>query len=196
MGRVPVVGLGNRVHESRLIWAPSPDDRTLAVRLYRDPETTAHMGADGRDVGLALYMGHVHGAMAYADLDMRPQAVVGRGLLETTALFRGVDRPVIKPGLDGRVYIYVSKPRSTFVCPAERHRLRLGPQEVLPPENSVFATFVLFDDDAVRRWEPEIRQIGGEQVDGIIVDWEWTLADPNNPDLPDDYAGRYDERMW
>jgi hypothetical protein len=195
-GRVPVEGLGNSTFESRLIWAPSPDDRTLAVRLFRDPETADQMGADDRDIGLAMYAGHIHGAIAYTDLEGKSRAQIGRGLLEATALFRGVHRPMIKPNLDGRVYAYVSTPRSTFVRPMDRHELRLGPFEALKPENAVFVTFVLFDDDAVRRWDREIRDAHGENVDGIVVDWEWTLADPYHPDLPDDYNGRYDERKW
>jgi hypothetical protein len=154
------------------------------------------MDTDGRDVGLAMYAGHVHGAIGYVDLNGRNQATIGHGLLEATALFRGVDRPRIAPGLDERVYIYVTNPPSTFVCPIERREFRLGPIEALAPGRSVFATYVVFDDDAIRRWDSDIRAIGAQQVDGIVADWEWVLADPNNPNLPDDCMGRYDERMW
>lgn len=195
-GRVPVEGLANSFGEARLVWAPSPQNRTLAVRLFTSPDTADQMGADQRDGGLAMYAGHIHGAVAYTDLRGNPQAKVGRGLLEARALFRGIHRPMIDKELDNFVYVYILNPDHTYVYPPARRRLRLGPLQAEKPLYSVFTIFVLFHDESIRRWRAQINRIGGEEIDGLILDWEWAFASSPDGFLPDDHENRYDERIW
>lgn len=188
------------------VWAPARDDRNLAVRLFVNPITIRQMVDDHRNAGIGQFAALIHGSITYTSLGgMRRREALG-GLQNAVALFRGISRPMAGSGTDRHpiidfhddreVYVYVTNPGSDYVWPSQRRFSPLGPQEAPKPEASVFATFVVFDKGVIASAVEAIREAGGGQVDGIVQNWEWTLASAKDPSLPDDFENRYEERLW
>ena len=97
---------------------------------------------------------------------------------------------------DDEVYVYIADSGYDYVYPQERRFSSLGLLQAPMPHSSVFATFVVLDDGVVASAAEAIREAGGGQVDGIVQNWEWTLASPDDPALPEDFQNRYAQRMW
>lgn len=101
------------------------------------------------------------------------------GLKHARSLFRGIKRPFKADGLDGQIYTYIVRPRFVYeylphmVCVAKRYEA---------PNDTVLAVYVSFDDEKCEK--------------GAILSWEWVPVDKRDPNLPENYANRYDERIW
>jgi hypothetical protein len=164
------------------------------------------MRDDHRNAGIGQFAGLVHGSITYTSIGgMQRRAELG-GLKNAGALFRGINRPMSGSGTDQHpiidfnddheVYVYITNPGSDYVWPPWRRFSSLGPQEAPKPEASVFTTFVVFDEAVIASAAEAIHEAGGGQVDGIVQNWEWTLASTQDPSLPDDFENRYEARLW
>lgn len=101
------------------------------------------------------------------------------GLKHTHAIYRGIKRPYKEAEKDGNVYIYVVQHRYVYqytphmVCVAKR---------VPAPDRAVFVAYVVFEDQPFGK--------------GAVQNWEWVVADPENPKCPKDVNNRYEEKVW
>lgn len=82
-------------------------------------------------------------------------------------------------GVDKDVYIYVVRPRYVYRFIA--HMVCLARREAAP-DGAVFVCYVVFNDALLEH--------------GVVVNWEWVFADPEDPALPANYSDRYDEKVW
>jgi hypothetical protein len=101
------------------------------------------------------------------------------GLKHSHAIYRGIKRPYKEAERDGDVYIYVVQHRyvyqyiSNMVCVAKR---------APAPARALFVAYVVFE---------------GQPFDkGVVQNWEWVVADPENPKYPKDFNNRYEEKVW
>lgn len=180
----------------QFVVAPSPADPNKPVILFTHPETICLMLGDTRNAAMGQYAGLVHGEiLAQTEAGETYSAGTG-GLAQAIALFRGIKRPCVQNGTDSLIHIYVTNPRVDFMWPEDRRYSARGPMRLAPPKMSVFTTFVIFDPDMVRKHRDAIDASGGGPVDGIILNWEWTLASPTDRRLPDEFDSRYEERVW
>ena len=100
------------------------------------------------------------------------------GLKHCHVIFKGIKRPFQEKGLDGSVYVYVASPR--YVYKYEPHMVCVA-KRIKAPLNAVFATYVKFDHNL---------------DNGEVISWEWVVADKEQPQYPENYANRYDEKVW
>jgi hypothetical protein len=134
---------------------------------------------------LGEYCGLVHGDT----LESTPDGPVDGGtdgLMGAVALYRGIQRPMIDPGLDSDIYVYVTK-RLTGA----------GPIRIARPKDSVFVTYAEIGARASNQldeWSKSGAKCAG--LDGIIHNWEWVLWAPLDPHLPDRHEARYQDRIW
>ena len=164
--------------------APSPDRADRMVKLVVEPERVRQLASLSRKTPLF--------ELCYNVCGFRPPVNnIGYheegeyfpdhwgGLKHTHAIFRGLKRPMTEEGLDGTIYVYLVSPRFTYrffphmVCCAKREKA---------PDQAVFAAYVNFIDDD---WNQ-----------GVILNWEWVAADPENCLLPDNYRNRYEQEVW
>lgn len=166
------------------------------MRLFTHPETIRLMLGDVRNAAMGQYAGLVHGEVQGQTDAGEPYTAGTGGLVMAVALFRGIKRPCIDSDTDGRIYVYVTNPRVDFIWPEDRRFAAAGPIRIAPPKMSVFTTFVVFEAEMVAAQRDAIDANGGGPVDGIIVNWEWTLASAKDQRLPDDFDSHYEERVW
>lgn len=95
---------------------------------------------------------------------------------------------------DFEVYVYVTNPQSDFLYPGKRFDGSLF-VPVRAPAESVFTTFFVMTNSKTAQ-TLAVEQHGEERVDGVILNWEWTLRSASDPRLPDDYENRYRDRIW
>lgn len=179
-----------------IVWAPSPSDRDQLLRLFVNPETIRIMTDDRRNAGVGQYAGLVHGNIQCVGVDNVPRWVNTGGLRAANACFRGIKRKMIAPFRDKQVFVYVINPEYDYVFPGRFSDL--GPNQVQRPLNSVFTVFVSLHPDDIAAAEGAMGKflLGGERIDGLVQNWNWTFCDKDDADLPDDWRNRYDERMW
>jgi len=195
--RPPVGNVINRIIDPWFVWAPAPEDRTRAVKLFADPNLMAQLRGDHRATAYHQYFGHILGKTSFVDQDGSRRTIADVGILEQSiALFRGLLRPFNENGDDKEGHIFVSNPKHDYAYNADRTSESGRPLQVVPPHDSIFATFVRFGEEIVAPHRQEIKSFGGNDVGGIIVGWEWTFCAPSERSLPNDFATRYDERIW
>jgi hypothetical protein len=115
------------------------------------------------------------------------------GVSEAYALFRGLKRPLNTERVDKAVCVFVTKPSRTYTYP-DRFGER---QERKAPLDSVFVTYAEIAADPATVFASTL--VPGsvpEGVRGVVIGWEWTLADKADASLPADHAARYVERVW
>lgn len=135
---------------------------------------------------IAEYSGLVHGVLGLQEFGYD-------GLLEATALFRGLRRPLNEHGEDGNFLVYVSSPPTTYHYQNRAGLLASNPLPRRKPRfngrDAVFVTYVHPLD------EPEVLD-PGTKAHGYVRYWEWVAADPQNAELPDRWNERYKGRLW
>jgi len=163
--------------------APSPDGSGEIIKLKVDDERVRQLARLRRKTALFELVYNVLGQVP-------PVNNIGHhenssfpdhwgGMRHAHAIFKGLKRPMNDHDLDGNVYIYVLSPRFTYrhipdmVCPAKRFDA---------PANAVFVVYVVF--------------AGKEFERGLIVNWEWVDASPDQPLYPLDYTDRYEQSVW
>ena len=176
--------------------APSPNDKGLLVRLYANPNTLRAFLDDRMNAKLGEYCGLVHGNV----LESTPDGSVEggtNGLLDSVALFRGIQRPMVGAGLDKDVYVYVTNPLNSYIYPLSERLTDAGPTRVPRPNSSVFVTYVELGQRAsgqLAGWAIDSPKCAG--LDGVIHGWEWVLSSPDDARLPDRYQTRYQDWIW
>ena len=144
------------------------------------PDTVAQLDSDNQLAKLGEYAGLIFGCSPGSPF----------GLSQATSLFIGLKRPCIDIGRAEEVYTYITNPEFTYTFENVPRYKGLPPIQLQKPKNSVFATYVAFYGD-----DKEVT-VGDVRVDGEIRFWEWVLADPDNPLLPDRHEMRYDRQLW
>jgi hypothetical protein len=61
------------------------------------------------------------------------------------------------------------------------------------PKNAVFTVLVDYD---LNRYDAILDQMGYTDISGVVVSWEWTLADSQTPSLPANYGERFEKLVW
>jgi hypothetical protein len=115
-------------------------------------------------------------------------------LVNPTALFKGVKRPLHSDGVDNFVFVYVSKPDYTYRFSKWKGKKGV-PDTLLAPANSVFVTYVSLTRPVVA----EVQKLLQHQeiaFRGTILGWEWVHECPENPLLPINHATRYKKSIW
>ncbi|GEM_PF-1772234 len=162
-----------------VVLAPHPEDRVKYVELSAHPDIIRKFMDLSLNAKIGEYCGLVHGNVEEANPTCDMQGT--NGLLDSFALFKGLKRPFKDTGHDGEIYIYITNPKHTYIYPEKDRYSVVGPTRLSQPIDSVFATYVSFKED---------------KTSGIILDWEWVLADKRCNTLPAFYDVRYDERIW
>lgn len=168
--------------------APSPVDPHQAIRYCVDPLTIRLLLSSGDVDRFAEYEGLVHGDI--------PGGTAG--LMASSTLFRGLQRPMTAAGNDEGILIYVMNPLNTYRYPV-RHRVGMdGPTKEDAPRESVFVAYVDDSPPAAQRAAEIVRVSSYEGVApvGLVYDWEWVLRSSNDGTFPDNYETRYLERVW
>jgi hypothetical protein len=196
LSRPDVRNVINRIIDPWVVWVPAPEDKGLAVKLYLSKKLMDNLFRDRRATAMAQYFGHIHGKTSYVDDQGARHAVDAGGLLKgATALFRGLKREMFAPGVDERVYIYLSAPEHDYVYPADRVTETARPLRVEAPELSVFTTFALIGQHDVSEIGDDLRSYGGTGIDGLVIGWQWTHP-TDSPTLPSSPETRYVGRIW
>lgn len=163
--------------------APSPDGSARMIELTVDAERVRQLAGLRRKTPLYELTYNVMGQLppvnniGYHEQDIFPDH--WGGVRRAHTIFKGLRRPMNDHDLDGNVYVYVMSPPYTYryiahmACTAKRYDA---------PVNTVFAVYVIFDDNNFDK--------------GFIVNWEWIGADPDNPKLPRDHTERYEQQVW
>lgn len=178
-GEEQPVGPQNDVRWPNIVFAPSPANRSQLVKLFASEITIRQRLDDELISSICQYAGLIHGAIpgGYPSLP------------EAFALFRGIRRPMVEFERDEAIHVYVTNPPVDFVF-VSTHQSNGGPQRVSPPKDSVFVIYSDFSQHALDGLR------GNGDIEGVIYDWEWVLADPGNSSLPDGFSERYAERIW
>jgi hypothetical protein len=115
-------------------------------------------------------------------------------LVNPTALFKGVKRPLHSDGVDNFVFIYVSKPQYTYRFSKWKGKSR-EPDTLLAPANSVFVTYVSLTRPVVAEVQ-KLLQSTEIAFRGTILGWEWIHECPERTLLPIHHASRYKRVIW
>lgn len=178
----------------RVALAPSPEDKSVDIRLLCSAETLRNAFQKGYTARLAQFKELVVGD---------PEDPHQIGLKSAYALFRGLRRPLgANPGGEA-IYAYVSHPPCDFVgdWPDPHGPLRAVVQA--RPKDSVF---VVYADIPDQQTDPHLaqwrREAEDQEVRGLVLHWEWVTADfPqvqgfSQAYLPIYAATRYAQRIW
>lgn len=170
----------SRRETPNVVLAPAPHAREDIIELQADPGLLQAYVDRGLNYRLGEYCGLVHGNVReQLSSDQWVEHGGTLGLLAATALFQGVQRPLDRVANDEDVYAYVTSPGWSYAYPQRSRHGDFGPLRIPKPDNSVFVTFASIREGQNR-----------------ILHWEWTLASPKEPSLPDQYATRYYRKVW
>ena len=111
-------------------------------------------------------------------------------LLKPTAMYKGLMRPMLGSGVDDTIVAYITQPGFTYALMASGVET-----QQTAPKGSVFVVFASFDDTVIAYVRNRLGA-ATKQFDGVLLNWEWTLADPSAPHLPADYQTRYRSTLW
>ena len=185
----------------KLIFARSTSREGRPVLLRVDGETVrSWMAAFGSEAKLGEFVGLVHGVVLDAE---GHKIVLTEGLLNPTAIFLGLNRPLHNHSLhdDQAVHTYITNPGRNYRYPL-RNKHGAGSVEAAPvPIASVFATYVTFDANYIEALNNRILdkegedESKGEAPKGMIIGWEWVEESEINSGLPYDSESRFDRRV-
>ncbi len=176
--------LGSRSHLSN---NQSLTYHRVPLKLHQSEAT---LGAVKEDRLMALADMRMFGKIAESDLLL----IQGAVLCKPTAIFRGLKRPMSVPGYppwyrEDRVLTLVCKP--SFGVDASSGK----PNRCDPPATSVFVAYLRRVDDDGQRDQIRRNLAADHQTVYLIYHWEWVLSDAVMPELPEDHATRYSEKM-
>lgn len=175
----------SNAQDANIVLAPSFDDEKQYIKLFVSPSTVRNILDDCFNSKLGEYCGLVHGGN------------LTRGLLESHALFRGLNRPYIGPNRDDDMYVYVTNPSCSYIFPIWNEFSEEGCTPTQKPRKAVFTTIVTFslqEIEETRRKEGSGLIIPSD-ISGVVKYWEWVVAG-NNDNLPENFQNRYTRRVW
>jgi hypothetical protein len=175
-----VIKIAPNSNTSRVAMARAPKQDLEIVSLGVHPRTTYHLVESGRLASLGEYYGLIY---------------LTSTLTSPHAIFQGLNRPFLSPGIDDTIYAYLSSPKENYTFLAEDRNAGSGPHRIPVPRESVFVTFVSFAQDVV----DDVRQSldpADRAIDGAVLFWEWTIASQAEPSLPRDHRRRYRRNIW
>ena len=186
----------NDPEHARCVWAKTPTTGTQFqgkpfVRLAVHQETIKSLCDGILNAKLGEYCGLIHGNV-WGEAENQEGT---SGLINPVAIFKGLKRPMISPGIDQSVYVYVTNPDVNYYWPEERKFSGEGPILAPVPVDSVFVTFVSFRKSDLDDVSESIAGTELRETDGVVMFWEWTKASPNVPQFPYDYDNRYVEQV-
>jgi hypothetical protein len=165
---------------SRVAWARSPKQNTEYLIVGVHHITMRNYVDSRRLAGLGEYYGLIY---------------LSNILAYFSAIFQGLNRPFLGPGVDETIYAYVSSPPENYTFLSDDKSSGSGPHRIPVPRESVFVTFVSFAQDMVdnvrRSLDPADRASGG-----AVLFCEWTMASRAEPSLPRDRDTRYRRIIW
>jgi hypothetical protein len=110
--------------------------------------------------------------------------IYGSGVLtRPTAIFQGLLRPFLGPGVDDTIYAFVARPDGSFTYRDER---RLSSEQLIgigAPRESVFIAFVSMVEGVISETQTGLHPEDPE-IRGAVLYWEWTKASETAPDWP------------
>jgi hypothetical protein len=164
----------------KLVWARAPDEETRYLRLSVDEKTLTTLLDSRRLASLGEYAG----------------LIFGIGILNhPTAIYQGLKRPFLGPGVDDAIYAYVSRPAVSHTYRPAKILTNAELQTLPAPLGCVFIAFVSFTTGVVE--EAGITsQPADPEVDGVVRYWEWTMASESDPNIPRDADSRYGREVW
>lgn len=169
--------MANRPRNGKIVLARAPL-HGANVFLGVHHKTTRALVTSGRLASLGEYVGLIYGL----------------GILENpVAIFQGLNRPYFGSSIDSSVYIYVNKPHLSFTFAGVDPYSGKGPTQIRAPVDSVFVSFVTFAKDMI---DDVQATLPGDTIGGVLLYWEWTMADSSVPHLPDGYQTRYRRTIW
>lgn len=113
-----------------------------------------------------------------------PEGATGLiALQDAHACFRGVRRPCAEDDDGDQMVAYVLKPTAFFMYEARPPIMFLRREPV--PKDLVFVAYAKLD--APCEQAPNI---------GVLTHWQFVEADETDANLPEDFNGRYTERLW
>jgi len=181
-----------------------PRDQTQRIALILHPQSDAKFAQSGMASAQGDYWGLIHGRPPiHPDPEARNRfsADCMQVLLRPTAIFGGLKRPMhfAHMNADDDVLTYVSRPPQCYNF--KHHRDFGGVLETKPrPERSVFTAFVSLHpahvDGARQLLHNASACVDENRAGGVLLFWEWTLADPENEELPEESDTRYEKRIW
>jgi hypothetical protein len=172
-----------------IVLAPAPNNKENIIELYCHPQTLQQVIDDNLNAKLGEYCGLIHGNV----LELGDEGGTN-GLLEATALFRGLKRPMELPGLDGKIYVYITNPQCSYLYPIEKKYEGIGVTPTTKPKDSVFATYVDITND-FEKYGINKEKIRGN-IQGIVLFWEWVLNSKENQNFPENCDSRYVQKVW
>jgi hypothetical protein len=187
------------------IWnKPAPrvrDYKNMYKQAYRIESADPLLG--GQSIPVALERNFLSEVGKVAGSSMFAQGVglvLGktcetRLLTSPTAIFRGLKRNLLctkDPAWYGpdRVYVFITTPKADA-------SIRGGQLvDAIPPHNSVFMIYIRLYDDR-RAAPPYVDPDSGERfvAYGVVANWEWAKAAPDDARLPLDHTNRFTARI-
>ena len=165
---------GSSVKTSRVVSAKDPTGYG-EVTLGLHPDTSIAIRSHGRRSVIGQFAGLI------SNLEI---------LRNPTAIYSGLLRPFIAPGVDDKIVVYITKPSVTYELARDGQYGRMP-----APTDSVFVVFVSYEEPMLGLTRSSFPP-STPMVDGGILDWEWTLCDGSIPYLPFDYQTRYRRTLW
>lgn len=177
-----------------MVSARAPWGKNEFIRLFANPQTIRGLVDDRLNAKIGEYCGLVHGNCL--EIASGGGQVEGgtNGLIDATALFRGLRRPRIGEGLDERVYVYALNPPRTYVYP---NKIAGAPSPAEKPYGAVFVVYAEISDTVLTDY-PQLKSMDSKEhpIRGIVHFWEWLLAQPDEGPMPLEHSKRYSERIW
>jgi hypothetical protein len=169
-------GPGNAVMKIVRARAPSGDGGIIPVTI--DPSHLRVLLEAGRLTALGELVG----------------LIIQDSVLEMpTGIFKGLRRPLLREGVDDFVFAYVTRPSLTYKFALGARNDHHTPDKLIAQDDSVFVIFVTLSRDIINEVAMTYEEA---QCRGVVLGWEWTCADPDDPNLPEQADKRYRRRIW
>jgi hypothetical protein len=181
----------NDPKKSRLVWALSPNTEGHYDRLIVSHETFQAYKESGCSYKIGEYLGLIHGNFG-EDINVEGTT----GLLNPTAIFKGLRRPMRNNNSSQDIYIFVTNPDRNYGFPEKNAFSSVGPTREEVPRNSVFLTYVEYNLEIVETIKLRSGYTANDLIAGVIHSWEWVFACDKNPNLPASHNdGRFISRI-
>jgi hypothetical protein len=168
--------------------APCYENRDNVCRFGISKDITRFGQGNWRRSPLYQVWAHLHGKLPPFN---NSHVALGDGvdvtfctLMDATACFQGIERPIAQENNGESVLVYVLKIAGTLIY---QPRMTAPIQGFPVPEKTLLTVVVRLKDSLLSI---------DKSLDGIVTRLEPVRCDPNNGDLPFEYETRYRKRCW